>query len=476
VQDNRDNLRRGAMVETRIEGLALGGRGIARVGGGMVLFVAHALPGDVVRARVTRRKPQYAEAEAIEILEPSPARRTPPCPLFGQCGGCKWQDLPYAEQLVWKERHVAEALRHIGRQQHLRIRPIIPSPSEWHYRNKMEYSFGAEADGSLSIGLHRSGDWRRVLDVPECLIAPPVFSEITGWARDELNRQRAGDPSLVPYDPVSHRGLLRHLVLRHSTHSGAVLCALLTNAPPWDAAEAFGRGLLERFPQCRGFLYGTTTALNDVARPEKVVFQLGEGAVEERVGQRTYRLSTFSFFQTNTAGAAVLYDVVRMFADLSGAERLLDAYCGTGTIGLHLSDQCASVTGIESVPEAVRDAQENAHANGARNCTFYCGDMGAVLGRLVAEHGAQTPFFDRVVVDPPRGGMDKKALRLLIGLRAPLVVYVSCNPATLARDASAFTEAGYEVAEVQPVDMFPQTFHVESVVRFRRTQNASAPG
>ncbi|MCX7718554.1 MAG: TRAM domain-containing protein, partial [Candidatus Sumerlaeaceae bacterium] len=266
MNDNGQNLRRGSVVEVRIEALAHGGRGVARVGG-MVLFVGGALPGDLVRARVNRRKPQYAEADAIEILEPSSVRRAPPCPLFGRCGGCKWQDLPYPEQLRWKERHVAEALRHIGRQTTLRIRPILPSPAEWNYRNKMEYSFGAEADGSVTIGLHRMGDWRRVLDVPDCLIAPAVFSDICGWVRSELNRLKAEDPSLVPYDPVRHRGLLRHLVLRHSLYSNQVLCALLTNAPPWPGAEALGQRLLAHFPQCRGFLYGTTTALNDVARP-----------------------------------------------------------------------------------------------------------------------------------------------------------------------------------------------------------------
>ncbi len=460
-----NEIRKGDLAELRIEDLAFGGRGIARPGG-MVVFVEGALPGDVVRARITKRKSSFAEARAVEILQPSPRRVAAPCPSFGTCGGCRWQDFGYADQLRTKQQHVAEALRHIGGQGDLPVREILPSPDPWNYRNKMEFSFGRRDDGGIELGLHKAGSFQTIIGVNECHIQAAGLNPVLRWMQDAVRREagRAG-AGFVPYNPNDHTGFLRHLILRHSRTTGHFLVALLTAGGKWNGAERLGAELMAAFPECRGFLWGTNDTHGDVARLESLRHQAGDGWIEERLGDLTFRVSTFSFFQTNTRGAGVLYSVVRDFCELTGTETVLDAYCGTGTIGIFVSPGAEKVVGIELVRDAVWDARANAAANGAANCTFLAGDMRDVLPRVGDLAGVKQ--FDRVIVDPPRGGMEKRALRHLLDLRAPLMVYVSCNPATLARDIVTLSEVGYRVEDVQPVDMFPHTYHVESVLKLR---------
>lgn len=467
--DTNIDIKKGSVVDAQVESVAFGGKGIARVGG-MVLFIEGALPGDKLRARVTKRKPQYGEAVVEELVEPSASRRQWPCPVFGACGGCKWQHYEYSQQLVAKQQHVADALKHIAKQHAYEMRPVIGSPNEWFYRNKMEFSFGHDdEDNRLIVGFHRAGDFRRIVRAGEvCQIQPPGMNEPMAWMEQRLNDEAAREGGhFVSYNQGRHTGFLRHLVVRHSYTTGQFLIAILTASGAWAGAEKFGRDLMEKFPMCRGFQWGTTDALSDVARMEKQRLQLGEDVIEERLGDKTFRVSTFSFFQTNTPGAKILYDVTKEFAELTGRETVLDAYCGTGTIGIYVSDRAARVVGIELVKEAVWDARFNAKQNGAESCTFLAGEMRDVLPTVPATLGAR---FDRVIVDPPRGGMDKKSLRLLIDIGAPVLVYVSCNPSTLARDAVTLAESGYVAEVVQPVDMFPQTYHVESVIRFRKRE------
>lgn len=457
-------IQKGQTIELEIDNLAFGGKGIARLEG-MVVFVDKALPGDRVKACITKRKPQYAEADIVEIIVPSPQRREPDCPLFGLCGGCTWQNFNYTEQLRYKQQHVEEALRHIGKQQTFEVRPILASPDVLHYRNKMEYSFGHGPEGTIDLGLHHAGDFRRIVDVDMCLIQPDIFTEAVAWMRREINQLATTNAWIQPLDRETHEGFLRHFVMRHSYATGEFLASLITAERKWKEAEDLARRFMEAFPQCRGFMWGTNMSLNDVARVDHVRFQLGPGYIEDVLGQKRFRISTFSFFQTNTRAAKLLYDVIQDFAELSGKENVLDAYCGTGSIGIYISDFAKHVVGIELIREAIWDARHNAELNGAKNCTFFAGEMRDVLTKLP---GMMNLRFDRLVVDPPRGGMDKKSLRLLLSLEAPVIVYVSCNPATLARDSVTICEAGYRVETVQPVDMFPHTYHVESVLRFRR--------
>lgn len=452
-------------MELTVENLAFGGRGLAR-SGGLVVFVEGAVPGDRVRARIGKRKPQYAEARAIEILEPSPDRIAPRCTHFGACGGCRWQHLPVEVQLRHKEAQVRDALRHIGGQSGFEMAPIVASPEAFHYRNKMEFSFARPPGGALEIGLHRAGDFRQIVDVTECHIQPADLNDVVGYFRAELEAQAAGGlcPA-APYERTRQTGFHRHLIFRRSHATGDFLAAMITASGAWPGVEEFARGLMERFPRCRGFQWGVFDGVGDVARMDELKFASGEPAIEEHLGGLRFRVSAFSFFQTNTAAAERLYGVVREFAELTGRERLLDAYCGTGSIGLFCADAAAAVTGIEAVESAVDDARHNAELNGIGNCTFLCGDMRAVLER---EHLGGPGAFGRIIVDPPRGGMEKRALKHLLELAPPLLVYVSCNPTTLARDAVQIAEAGYRAARVQPLDLFPHTYHVECVVQFVR--------
>lgn len=467
-----NEIQKGSLIELEIENSAFGGRGVARRDG-MVVFVDGGLPGDRVRARITKRKPQYAEARVEEVTAPSPHRTQPRCPLFGTCGGCRWQDFAYDQQLAHKQEHVADALRHIARQHDFELRPIIASPDVWGYRNKMEFSFGRSPEGAIDIGFHLPGDFRKIIDVERCFIQPDTLTEALGWFRRRLN---AAAPDLgarfAAYDQRTHSGFLRHLVFRFSHTTGEFLAALLTADGAWRGIEELAEAFLAEFPQCQGFTWGINRGLSDVARMDEPRLQAGRGWIEETLGSKTFRISTFSFFQTNTRGAKLLYDVVRDFAELTGRETVLDAYCGTGTIGIYLADLAREVVGIELVTEAVWDARHNAQRNGAGNCTFLAGEMREVLKILPSTMNVR---FDRIVVDPPRGGMDKKSLRYLMEICAPLLVYVSCNPTTLARDAVTLEEAGYVIEAVQPVDMFPHTYHVESVIRFRRAGDRTQP-
>lgn len=479
---NTETIKKGGSIEADVTDVAFGGRGIARLDG-MVVFIEGALPGDRVRATITKRKAQYAEATTTEILKSSETRVEAPCPSFGTCGGCKWQNFDYSEQIRAKQRHVEDSLRHIGRhQQPYEMRPIIASPDPWNYRNKMEFSFGwadqpgsrALSKGPITVGFHMAGDFRRIVDVGECHIQPALLNEVLGFVRERINRDaRAEGEHFQPYDTVRHTGYLRHLVLRYSATTGHFLMALLTAPGPWKGAGAFADDFLARFPQCNGFIWGTNSGLSDVARAEKIVLERGENTLTETLGDKTFRLSAFSFFQTNTRGATILYDTVKEFSELTGHESVLDAYCGTGTIGIYVSDHAKRVVGIELVKEAVWDARHNAKLNNATNCTFLAGEMRDVLPTVPSTLGGG---FDRVIVDPPRGGMDKKSLRYLIEVGAPVFVYVSCNPATLARDAQVLGEAGYQLEVVQPVDLFPHTYHVESVLKFRKQSDRDGGG
>jgi 23S rRNA (uracil1939-C5)-methyltransferase len=468
--------RPGTTVRLTIESVAFGGRGLARIHGAAA-FVEKALPGDEVDALVTRRKPTYIEARAVSRHADSPHRVTAPCTLFGTCGGCKWQDFDYSRQLEAKASQVVEALRHGARiPDGYRVLPPIPSPQIWRYRNKMEFAFGRERHSpftgpeSINLGLHRPGDFRHVVPVETCHLTPEPLESALQAATAELRRQAAADPEHITiHDLKTHRGLLRHLVLRHSVSTGQWLAAFITTSDPFPGADHLARALMDAAPGCVGVVWAINDGLSDVARPERIACTWGDPVLTEQLGQLQFRLSPFSFFQTNTRGASLLYDAVSRLAALRGGERVLDAYCGTGTIGLYLAPVAKSVTGIELVEEAVDDARHNAQLNGISNANFHAGDMKEVLTQLHPDGvDPANPPYDLVVIDPPRGGMDKRALRRLVDLHPPRLIYVSCNPATLARDAATLAEAGLHPRQVQAVDLFPHTYHIESVVEFTR--------
>jgi 23S rRNA (uracil1939-C5)-methyltransferase len=444
-------VRIGEELDLRIDSLAYGGSGVARHDG-FVVFVRGGLPGDRVLARVTKVKRGFAEAGAQAVLEPSADRVEAPCRHFGVCGGCRFQDLGYEAQIAAKEQQVRDALVRIGRIPEPPLEPIVPASSLYGYRNKLEYSFTAGEEG-VDLGFHRAGRWDEVVGIEECLLTTDLGNAVRLAVRDWAREER-----LEPYDQATGQGYLRHLVVREGRSTGQALIVLVT-APGERFETGYLVDVLRRFPAVRSIHWAVNeTPAEKTNLPTTLLW--GDETIEERILGLRFRLRPTAFLQTNTEMAEKLYGLARDFAGLSGTENVLDLYSGTGTIGLLLAGDARSVWGVEISEEAVACAIENAKLNGIENTRFLTGNVGQTLEQVAAEAGQP----DVVVVDPPRAGLAGKALRRTGGLSAARIVYVSCNPTTLASDVKVLREEfGYELLRCRPVDMFPHTPHVESV-------------
>ena len=457
-------VRTGDEVDIRIDSLAYGGNGVGRVDG-FVVFVRGGLPGDRVRARATKVKRGFAEATRIELLEPGPDRVAAPCRHFGVCGGCRFQDLAYERQIAAKEEQVRDALARIGRFENAPVAPIVPASSTYGYRNKLEYSFAPGTEGA-KLGFHRAGRWDEVIDVDECLLTTEVgnaIREAVGeWARSE---------GLEAYDQETQSGYLRHLVVREGRNTGQVLVLLVT-APGERFDTDYFVETLTRFPEVRSAHWAVNDRPAEVTNlPTKLLW--GEPFIEEELLGLRFRVRPNAFLQTNTEMAETLYGLAREAAALTGTEVVYDLYCGTGTIGLSLARDAGSVWGVEISEESVACSIENATLNRVENAHFFAGNVGQALEELAERAGAP----DVVVVDPPRAGLAGKALRRTGGLGAARLVYVSCNPTTLASDLAVLRdEHGYELVSCTPVDMFPHTPHIESVSLLTRGRPAADKG
>ena len=438
-------------LELTVDSLAYGGNGVARLDG-FVVFVRRGLPGDRVRARVTKVQRRHAEALATEVLEPSRSRVDAPCAHYPACGGCRFQDLAYDAQSAAKEAQVADALRRIGAIAEPPLEPILPAEDVFHYRNKLEYSFTQLEDGP-SLGFHKAGRWDEVLEVERCWLTTGLGNELRNTVREWARAER-----LVAYDQAEQTGYLRHLVVREGRNTGQVLVQLVT-----AAGEKFDTGhfveTLQRFPEVRSIHWSVNESPAEVTNlPTALLW--GEDAIEEQLCGLRFRLRPNVFLQTNTRMAERLYELARDFAQLVGQETVYDLYCGIGTIGLVLARDALTVWGVEVSEESVACALENAELNGIANAAFFAGNVAQSLAELRERSGQP----DVVVVDPPRAGLAGKALRRLGEIGAPRIVYVSCNPTTLAGDAKRLRdEYGYELMRAKPVDMFPHTPHVEAV-------------
>ena len=444
-------VRKGEEHELRIDSLAYGGNGVARHDG-FVVFVRGGVPGDDVRARITKVKRGFAEGVVTELVERSTARVEAPCRHFGTCGGCRFQDLAYESQIGEKERQVRDALVRIGRFEDPPLEPIVPAASQFGYRNKLEYSFTETEDG-VDLGFHRAGRWDEVIGIEECLLTTDLGNAIRlavrEWAREER---------LEPYDQRTGSGYLRHLVVREGRNTGQALVVLVT-APGERFETGYLVDVLRRFPEVRSVHWAINdTPAEQTNLPTRLLW--GDDAIEEQLLGLRFRIRPSAFLQTNTEMAEQLYELAREYAGLTGVENVYDLYCGTGTIGLALAADARAVWGLEISEEAVACAIENAELNGIENARFYAGNVGQTVEERREEAGAA----DVVVVDPPRAGLAGKALRRTGSLGARRIVYVSCNPTTLASDLQVLRdEYGYELERCRPVDMFPHTPHVESV-------------
>ncbi len=450
-------VRKGEEVELRVDSLAYGGNGVARLDG-FVVFVRGGLPGDLVRARATRVKRGFAEATRTELLEPGPDRVEAECAHFGTCGGCRFQDYAYERQVESKHSQVREALIRLGGYTDPPLDPIVPARSQFRYRNKLEYSFADGPNGAM-LGFHRAGRWDEVVDIDECHLTTDlgngIREAVKAWARTE---------GLEPYDQNTQTGYLRHLVVREGRNTGEALVMLVTG-PGEKFDPDFLIETVRRFPEVKSIHWAINDTVAEVTNlPSKLLW--GQEWIEEELLGLRFRVRPNAFLQTNTEMAETLYQLAIDAAGLTGNETVYDLYCGTGTIGLSLAAKALTVWGVEISEEAVACAIENATANGIANASFFAGNVGQSIEELRERSGQP----DVVVVDPPRAGLAGKALRRTGALEAPRIVYVSCNPTTLASDLAVLRdEYGYELKRCTPVDMFPHTPHIESVNLLERS-------
>jgi 23S rRNA (uracil1939-C5)-methyltransferase len=443
-------------LELTVESLAYGGNGVARLNG-FVVFVRRGLPGDTVKARVTKVQRRHAEALATDVVVPGPLRVDAPCAHYPACGGCRFQDLAYDAQVAAKQQWVADSLERLAGLADVRLEEILPAASQFNYRNKMEYSFTQLEDGP-TLGLHKAGRWDEVLEIEHCWLASEVGNRIRNTIRDWAREEK-----LTAYDQAAHEGYLRHLLVREGRNTGQALVQLVTNR-----GERFDRErlieVLTAVPEVRSIHWSVNSGVSEVTNlPTELLW--GDDAIEEEIGGLRLRVRPNAFLQTNTEMAAQLYAFAREFAALDGGETVYDLYCGIGTIGLSLAASAMTVWGIEISEESVACAIENQELNGIGNAAFFAGNVGEVLADLRQRAGDP----DVVIVDPPRAGLAGKALRRLGEIAAPRIVYVSCNPTTLAGDTKKLGEDyGYRLVRARPVDMFPHTPHVECVALLER--------
>jgi 23S rRNA (uracil1939-C5)-methyltransferase len=448
------------------------GKALARVDGKVVFIEGGVVPGDVVDVKLSKSKKDWAEGKAIRIHTLSPDRTEPFCQHFGLCGGCKWQMLPYEKQLAYKQQQVEDHLRRIGHLELPSMPPILGAKETRRYRNKLEFTFSNKAyltDEEIraagedwprrnALGFHIPRLFDKVLDIQTCHLQEEPANLIKNTVRS-----RAEERKLSFYDIRQQQGWLRNLVLRICT-TGEVMVNLVIHHEDKEEREALLNHLLEKVPAITTLLYTINPKKNDsIFDLEPRVFY-GKGYVEEKLEDFTFKIGPKSFFQTNTYQGEALYRITREFAGLTGSETVYDLYCGTGSIGIFVSRQAAKVVGIELISEAIDDARENAAANGVNNATFFAGDVIDICDdAFFAAHGAP----DVIITDPPRAGMHEKLTAKLLEVAAPRIVYVSCNPATQARDLALLSEK-YTVEKVQAVDMFPHTHHIENVALLQR--------
>lgn len=452
-------VKKNQIIPLTVESLSSDGSGVGHYEG-QAIFIPNTAPGDQLDVRVVKDCGRYAFGIVERVLVPSPARRAVDCDCAGPCGGCCFRHLEYAAELEAKQAFVADAFRRIGRLE-LPVRDILPSPEVDRYRNKVQFPVGVDKNGHLCAGFY-AGRTHRIVPCRDCKLQPAVLNEIAAFLCETLEALGA-----TAYDEKTGKGLVRHLFLRRGAHSGQIMVCLVCNGSTLPGAQTLVRELAEAFPAVHTVLLNENTQRTNVILGRVNHTLYGPGFIEDTLCGVPVRLGPLSFYQVNTLGAEQLYRAAAAYADLQGGERLLDLYCGMGTIGLSMADRCAELIGVEVVEEAVESARQNAARMGAdvaAKSRFFCADAGQAAARLAAE-GAKP---DVIVLDPPRKGCDQATLDAVLQMAPRRLVYVSCNPATAARDAKYLDEHGYRAREVRPADMFPRTKHVECVVWFEK--------
>lgn len=437
------------VISLSIKSLGSSGEGIGHYHG-YTVFVEGALPGEVVEARLSDCQKRYGRADLLSITKSSPDRVVPPCPLFGRCGGCQLMHLSYEKQLSMKQQRVIDALQRIGKINDALVQPCLPSPASLGYRNKIQLPVRQSEEGII-LGLYARGS-HDLIEVEHCLIHCDLGEEVYREARSILKAS-----GIEAYQPSTGNGELRHVIIKSASHTGEALLVLVTNSPPSLLLKRIAGEVRERCPAIKGVVHNLNTERDNVILGKKYEVLAGAGSIQDVLCGLTFKVSPASFFQVNPRQAECLYAKAVEFADLQGNETVLDAYCGVGTLSLIFARIAKKVIGVECVPEAIADAQENAKVNQIHNASFVCANAEAYIKSL--------SHVDVVILNPPRKGCDPAFLEGVKRLRPKKVVYISCDPATLARDLALLQAGGYKIEGIQPYDMFPQTAHVECVVR-----------
>jgi 23S rRNA (uracil1939-C5)-methyltransferase len=440
-------------IEVIFEDLTHDGAGVAKVEG-YPLFVPNGLPGEKAKIKVIKVNKGYGFGRLMEITEDSPYRVEPECPIYKECGGCQLQHMSYEGQLKAKEKQVSDVLQRIGKLENVKVHPVIGMENPWRYRNKAQVPIG-ENEGGLIGGFYQQRS-HQIIDMKACIIQQEKNDEVVKKVKEicNINGVRA-------YDEQKHKGELRHIMARYGLKSGEVMVVLVTRTNELTGKKKIIEEIAKRIPGVKSIVQNINSKKTNVIFGDETKVLWGEEVIYDSIGDIKFAISARSFYQVNPEQTKVLYDRALEYADLTGEENVIDAYCGIGTISLFLAQKARKVYGVEIVPEAIEDAKKNAELNGISNVEFAVGEAETVIPEWY-ENGV---VADVLVVDPPRKGCDDKLLQTIINMKPKKVVYVSCNPATLARDLRVLEDGGYQTVEVQPVDMFPQTMHVECVAQ-----------
>ncbi len=453
----------GKEIEFDIVDLAYNGKSVGYDEGGKVTFVKGGLPGERVRARIVKAKKNYNQAKLLEILTRSPERIDAVCEHNDICGGCTWQDLTYERQLKYKRDQVVDCLKHIGGLDDVEIKEIQPSPEIFHYRNKMEYSFHVVpeniAEDRFVLGLHERGRFDRIFTVNECHLQSDLSNRVFACLREQVK-----ELGLRVYNLIAHTGFLRFAIFREGKSTGQSMLNIVTGEGQFEKKEELTKALTTQFPELTTIVWTVNDTFSNIAKGDITEVFHGPGYIEEEILGYRFRVTPGSFFQTNTRQTENLYKQAIAYADIKPGNTVLDLYCGAGSIGICASADAAEVIGIEIEKEAVESAKLNARINGITNCRFYAGPVRKVM----LDAGLKSKSFSPVFVDPPRAGMHPKAFKRLLEINTDRIVYISCNPATFARDAAELVKSGYRLEEIVPFDMFPHTMHIELVSLFQK--------
>ena len=457
-------LKRGQEIKLKISDLAFGGKGISKKDD-LVFFVKDAIPSQEVIAKISKIKKKYAEAYSIDTLKDSTDQVNPLCEHFKWCGGCTTQQLDYQKQLYYKQKQVSDILNKIGGEKNLDINSIIDCENTFFYRNKMEYTFsgipwyiGDESYDDVIIGLHVPKRFDKILNINKCHINHEVFNDILKISKKVVVKEK-----MIPYHVRKHTGFLRFLVIRIGIHTNEVMVNLVTAGYKPKIIKPLVDALVDRIPNIKSIVNTINNQKSNIASgTSKLLY--GDEYINEKIGDYTFKISANSFFQTNSYQVKTLYDYIIKTADFKNSDIVYDLYCGTGTIGIYISSFVKKVYGIEIVKDAIKDAKFNAKKNNIKNIVFYDSD----IKDFFTDQNTKIDKPDTIIIDPPRPGLHPNVVKDIITLSPSKIIYVSCNPSTQARDVKIFLEDSYKVSDIQPVDMFPHTPHIECIITLKK--------